>query len=252
VHRKQRGFTLIELLVVIAIIAILAAILFPVFAQAKAKARQTACLSNIKQLATAVKMYQSDWDDYYPIVIEEPWPGPRHEWFFTIYDHGNYPWCEDYRPDGTVMPYVANDDIIVCADWQKDPQRHRYQSYGWNQAISGMTIVIPEGADYESEALSDAMTNPADYMMIADMSSLWSFPYGYIYPRSWYVAIYVPSDRHFGLCNAAYCDGHAHAGHIDEFWGCPKEIEKEHLIPPERWYDDTRYPCPPDNDPFAY
>ncbi len=59
---RQRGFTLIELLVVIAIIAILAAILFPVFAQARESARRTSCLSNLKQLGTAFQMYQQDYD----------------------------------------------------------------------------------------------------------------------------------------------------------------------------------------------
>jgi prepilin-type N-terminal cleavage/methylation domain-containing protein len=66
--RKSRGFTLIELLVVIAIIAILAAILFPVFAQARDKARQTACLSNAKQIGTAVMMYTQDYDEMYPSI----------------------------------------------------------------------------------------------------------------------------------------------------------------------------------------
>ena len=63
VHRGSRGFTLIELLVVIAIIAILAAILFPVFAQAREKARQTQCLSNAKQIGTGILMYAQDYDE---------------------------------------------------------------------------------------------------------------------------------------------------------------------------------------------
>src|SRR5947209_9384708 len=65
-RRLLHGFTLIELLVVIAIIAILAAILFPVFAQARAKARQTACLSNNKQLGLALQMYTQDYDETLP------------------------------------------------------------------------------------------------------------------------------------------------------------------------------------------
>jgi prepilin-type N-terminal cleavage/methylation domain-containing protein len=66
---KRNGFTLIELLVVIAIIAILAAILFPVFAQARAKARQTQCLSNMRQIGTAVQMYLNDYDEGYPFTM---------------------------------------------------------------------------------------------------------------------------------------------------------------------------------------
>jgi prepilin-type N-terminal cleavage/methylation domain-containing protein len=66
-RRKQGGFTLIELLVVIAIIAILAAILFPVFAQAREKARSSGCTSNQKQIALAFGMYSQDYDETYPL-----------------------------------------------------------------------------------------------------------------------------------------------------------------------------------------
>ena len=65
---RRRGFTLIELLVVIAIIAILAAILFPVFARAREKARQTSCASNLKNLGTAVLMYVQDYDEHFPLA----------------------------------------------------------------------------------------------------------------------------------------------------------------------------------------
>src|SRR5438552_19010 len=64
--RKHAGFTLIELLVVIAVIAILAAFLFPVFSQAREKARQTSCISNMKQLGTALAMYRTDYDERDP------------------------------------------------------------------------------------------------------------------------------------------------------------------------------------------
>lgn len=65
----KKGFTLIELLVVIAIIAILAAILFPVFSKAREKARQAACISNLKQLGLAAKMYTNDWDETFPMSV---------------------------------------------------------------------------------------------------------------------------------------------------------------------------------------
>jgi prepilin-type N-terminal cleavage/methylation domain-containing protein/prepilin-type processing-associated H-X9-DG protein len=64
--KSIKAFTLIEFLVVIAIIAILAALLFPVFANAREKARQTSCLNNVKQVATAVHLYTMDWDDAFP------------------------------------------------------------------------------------------------------------------------------------------------------------------------------------------
>ena len=70
--QRRRAFTLIELLVVIAIIAILAAILFPVFAQAREKARQTSCLSNLKQLSSAMLMYAQDYDGLFAPVIGRP------------------------------------------------------------------------------------------------------------------------------------------------------------------------------------
>lgn len=72
---SRKGFTLIELLVVIAIIAILAAILFPVFAQAREQARSTSCLSNMKQLGLALKMYAQDYDEEYPMGTYD---GPRN------------------------------------------------------------------------------------------------------------------------------------------------------------------------------
>ena len=71
--RRSSGFTLIELLVVIAIIAILAAILFPVFSRAREKARSAACQSNLKQLALAMRMYTNDWDERY-IRYAPGWP----------------------------------------------------------------------------------------------------------------------------------------------------------------------------------
>jgi prepilin-type N-terminal cleavage/methylation domain-containing protein/prepilin-type processing-associated H-X9-DG protein len=92
--RNRRGFTLIELLVVIAIIAILAAILFPVFARAREKARQSACLSNVKQLMTACLMYVQDYDESFCWAQHHPGAGRF--------------WYEKWAP------YVKNAQIFIC------------------------------------------------------------------------------------------------------------------------------------------
>src|SRR5579875_1263967 len=94
----RRGFTLIELLVVIAIIAILAAILFPVFAQAREKARQISCLSNLKQIGTGISMYVQDYDETFfqlPYTTDPP--------HLTA-------WSD------LVQPYIKNTAVFTCPD----------------------------------------------------------------------------------------------------------------------------------------
>jgi prepilin-type N-terminal cleavage/methylation domain-containing protein/prepilin-type processing-associated H-X9-DG protein len=104
-NKRSSGFTLIELLVVIAIIAILAAILFPVFAQAREKARATSCLSNMKQIMTGVKMYTQDYDEQSPHDI------------YHVLNPGNvwHSWME------MVIPYVKNEQIWLCPSASKNP-----------------------------------------------------------------------------------------------------------------------------------
>ena len=90
----RRGFTLIELLVVIAIIAILAAILFPVFAKAREKARQTSCLSNVKQLGLGLMMYAQDYDEKMPSYLP-PWPAIPAGNEYCDWWNGIYPYTKN-------------------------------------------------------------------------------------------------------------------------------------------------------------
>jgi prepilin-type N-terminal cleavage/methylation domain-containing protein/prepilin-type processing-associated H-X9-DG protein len=101
VSRMANAFTLIELLVVIAIIAILAAILFPVFAQAREKARQTSCLSNLKQIGLGLTIYCQDYDEMMPLAFARIAP-----------INGG---TENRIPyDQQIKPYVKNDQIFKC------------------------------------------------------------------------------------------------------------------------------------------
>jgi prepilin-type N-terminal cleavage/methylation domain-containing protein/prepilin-type processing-associated H-X9-DG protein len=119
--RRRRGFTLIELLVVIAIIAILAAILFPVFAQAREQARKAACLSNEKQIALAIAMYRQDWDSHGPFAGWPPGSGAQYiysqEWQFTI------------------QPYIKNAQVLRCPS-DRSPYLERPVSYLYNNMVA--------------------------------------------------------------------------------------------------------------------
>jgi prepilin-type N-terminal cleavage/methylation domain-containing protein/prepilin-type processing-associated H-X9-DG protein len=105
--KRSYGFTLIELLVVIAIIAILAAILFPVFAQAREQARKISCTSNLKQIATAMLMYTQDYDETYPLLAARDLaakpPSPD-------FQYGSAAW------HNAIQPYVQNYQVYICPD----------------------------------------------------------------------------------------------------------------------------------------
>jgi prepilin-type N-terminal cleavage/methylation domain-containing protein/prepilin-type processing-associated H-X9-DG protein len=138
---KQRGFTLIELLVVIAIIAILAAILFPVFAQAREKARQAGCQSNVKNLATAIAMYTQDYDERMPAGSRAQGGGlPAMRW------------------GGQIQPYVKNLQIFVC------PSDRRF-TYG---GAGGPTGGYGYNACFLNNVAQAQIAKPAETLMLGD------------------------------------------------------------------------------------
>jgi prepilin-type N-terminal cleavage/methylation domain-containing protein/prepilin-type processing-associated H-X9-DG protein len=177
--KSRRAFTLIELLVVIAIIAILAAILFPVFAQAREKARATSCLSNQKQIGLGIMMYSQDYDENYPLFcagfgvaarIQNPLDpaagaagtsaGRRNMWQAQIY------------------PYLKNWDIYSCpsdtpTSTDKVLKFHTL-SYGYNYGYLSKLEVTQDPGDataptqWFSGKSQAAVSRPSDIVMIID------------------------------------------------------------------------------------
>jgi prepilin-type N-terminal cleavage/methylation domain-containing protein/prepilin-type processing-associated H-X9-DG protein len=108
---KRRGFTLIELLVVIAIIAILASILFPVFARARENARRTGCANNLKQIALGVMQYTQDYDEKFPIHATST--DPNTGFVLNGMTTSSTTWIKG------IMPYVKSIQVFVCPSAQK-------------------------------------------------------------------------------------------------------------------------------------
>ena len=185
---RRRGFTLIELLVVIAIIAILAAILFPVFAKAREKARQTSCLSNLKQLALSTLMYVGDYDEKFTVErVVQPWYAR--------------PWYE------AIAPYTKNSQLFICpsADFN-----NAWGGYGYNGAGTsgsnglGYRHQSDDGTPSPSQAPPKlaVIEQPSSMIMLGE-------PIANTYALRCYVSNYLPSDRHNGGSNIAHVDGHA-------------------------------------------
>ncbi len=187
---KRKGFTLIELLVVIAIIAILAAILFPVFARARERARQASCLSNLRQLSLAFLMYAQDYDETLP---------PPH---VTINE------SEVVHPDGSthvrthwasqIYPYVNNIGVYNCPSTRRAVWTGSYtgrHAYGYNRHISVAT------------ALAE-MERPSEFLLIVDTDLLEGSWNTFVVYDSFYVNSHI-AHRHNGGANFGFADGHA-------------------------------------------
>jgi len=153
---------------VIAIIAILAAILFPVFAKAREKARQTSCLSNLRQLGTSILMYAQDYDETYPQSYQDVSSG--------VGSAAQIPMTWPNR----IQPYIKNAQIYVCKTDGRAPHedfpgcRLLKQSYCWNEA---MGIDIPDWGMFTLTSLA-AVQAPAQCVMLWDDSSNWLDSYG--------------------------------------------------------------------------
>jgi prepilin-type N-terminal cleavage/methylation domain-containing protein/prepilin-type processing-associated H-X9-DG protein len=243
--KRKPGFTLIELLVVIAIIAILAAILFPVFAQAREKARETSCTSNIRQLATGMMMYVQDYDEQYsPAFLYVP-----------LADCQKAPGGCWYLGSSSELPVIfwpqlfaayiggvsgGRSTILVCPDG--DPSRlSPFRPYtGHYGANSGLLLHF----NLHRTLAVAAVQNPAGTLAFGDASGYYtdygtwsnvaaSFWYGPgAFPTlkkpcpsnlpQWRCEDYTRG-RHLGGVNWAFADGHA------------KWLRSEQLLTPSLW-----------------
>lgn len=172
---QRNGFTLIELLVVIAIIAILAAILFPVFTQAREKARATTCQSNLRQLALAFMMYIQDYNEVFP---------PVRLWKTNL------------------QPYIKNIDINYCPSRRHLPW---FYGQGYNIGFSGNPFVA--GFPERSQG---AVTRPADKILVVEWDRCNAGPP--IGPRTLLAggatSYWAVTRIHTGGSNLVFADGH--------------------------------------------
>ena len=184
----RKGFTLIELLVVIAIIAILAAILFPVFARAREKARQTACLNNIKELVLAELMYAQDYD--------ERLSGSYTNLDYTVSPAYGY-WYQN------IEPYVKNTQIFECPSYLGSRGSYGYNGYG-TTASNGLGWRHKYSSQWAPKL--SKIKQPASMIMLSEPTNHSYDVRGYGAAGSTYC---VDDDRHNEGVNVGHVDGHA-------------------------------------------
>jgi prepilin-type N-terminal cleavage/methylation domain-containing protein/prepilin-type processing-associated H-X9-DG protein len=232
-NRKQ-AFTLIELLVVIAIIAILAAILFPVFAQAKAAAKKTTSISNMKQIGLAFIMYSNDQEDNLPPTASGGGPEDNLIWWHQAvgpYVKNGGEWMKGDDPmDGQNNPKAAtrNTSVFISPNWQSNgpgvdsrgtpkpdnnPARVPFQSYGMNQRLS--CIFFTCGAGWAGEIGSvgnfTSIGKIAGTILVGDSGSwegdawIGNGAFAWFANNGWKKAM----NRYGGGATYAFTDGHA-------------------------------------------
>lgn len=206
VRRPNKGFTLIELLVVIAIIAILAAILFPVFAQAREAARKSSCQSNLKQIGLAWMMYTQDYDE---VAAPNTWSNGG----------GAYHPCV---AQNRIQPYVKNEGVFHCpsdAGWA--PGNNSWQDNdepGWGGGFVQVRGSYTLNSTSHQMAMA-AMNAPADYALGWD-SDYYFRTEGMTGNYIWTKSSGAFRARHNGLVSVLFGDGHVKSTKCFELFPC--------------------------------
>ncbi|NLO06587.1 MAG: prepilin-type N-terminal cleavage/methylation domain-containing protein [candidate division WS1 bacterium] len=208
----KRGFTLIELLVVIAIIAILAAILFPVFARAREKARQASCLSNMKQITLAFGMYCQDYDERTPLNM--------------TYVPLNCRWFN------TMVPYIMNEQVLQCPS-DPDLGRAYAQPYGWGYH---KLHVGPVTASYGGAIPLASIKHPSELVAFGEISAVRLTGHGcFNTDGQWTYDTWAP-DRHNDGMNCGFVDGHTKWFSVSHIKGVYSETRNTSIM---FWDDDS-------------
>ena len=212
--RPQNGrpaFTLIELLVVIAIIAILAAILFPVFARARENARRSSCQSNLKQIGLGWLQYAQDYDERVVPTLSDPTnfgPGKRFYWYGSVTGSGATAVLNS--SEGLLQPYMKSGQIQSCPSFDNSavPAFGR-TGYAYNDSYlsrynSGYTAVNPANlAEIEDTAKTVAFADSARLNGTTIEGNVYLSPPSADYPNF--------HARHLETGNVLFCDGHVKA-----------------------------------------
>jgi prepilin-type N-terminal cleavage/methylation domain-containing protein/prepilin-type processing-associated H-X9-DG protein len=210
---RRSGFTLIELLVVIAIIAILAAILFPVFARARENARRASCQSNLKQIGLGVAQYTQDYDEKLPRSIAD---GTSANAACGAMARPN-----DDSVFNQVMPYMRSTQLLRCPSDSTDPTSDPY-SYGYNYVYLGYgcyTTTVISLASIQEVSRTVMMTDQGTFSGYADWvyrpaSANWSSVTSTNPTETGYV-----SARHLEGTNVLWADGHVKWGKLSSLIG---------------------------------
>ncbi|MCX6361497.1 MAG: DUF1559 domain-containing protein [Armatimonadetes bacterium] len=216
---RVRAFTLIELLVVIAIIAVLAAILFPVFAQAREKARQAVCGSNLHQVGLASLMYSQDYDEYVVPYRTGAFPasGTRTEWI-RYWWTGLAPNSQRVATEGLLFPYMKGIDIVACPTFRPSGVAvGTYTGYAYNYKYLSDGVPNRWQDRFYDQITSVSLarvTEPSRTVLLADAASLNTAGAAitttdFLDPPTFHRPRF--HGRHSGMGNVLWVDGHVKA-----------------------------------------